>query len=359
VSIVINTALGVVKGWLGLVTGSLALLADAFHTFSDSGTSIIVVFGFRLARKPADQKHPFGHGRFESIASIVIAVLLGVRALEMGKAGVDRILHPQAVSASGWVIALVFVFMILKELLAEFSMDLGRLIGSDALLADAWHHRSDVFATGLVIVSFFGSRWGVPWLDGAMGMGVAAVIAWAAVAIMNQAVKPLVGEYATEETYGVIAAVARSVPGVRSVHDIVVHRYGLTHVISLHIEVSDRQSPLGLHALSEKVEDRIAERFPGHAIVHIDPVDRTHKDYARIQGMLEAISEKSGGRCSFHDLRIAGEKDHLDVVLDVTLPPGSTPEEAERQSTEVERQIKAQFPNATVHVNVEPAYIHY
>jgi len=358
VSIVVNTALGALKGGLGLITGSLALLADALHTFADSGTSVVVIFGFRMARKPADQKHPFGHGRSESIAGLVIGVLLGVVAVEMGREGVRRILHPQALDAKAWVIAVVFATMVIKELLAQFSGDLGRVIDSDALMADAWHHRSDVLATGLVIVAFVGSRWGVLWVDGAMSIGVALLIGWAAFATMKGSLGPLLGERASEETYRTISEIARSVEGVRSVHDIVVHRYGLTHVISLHIEVPEDRTPLALHEVSETIEDEIARRFPGHAIVHVDPVDRSHEHYARIKGILDAaVSACSEGHCSYHDLRIFGGPDRFKVVFDVQMRPGASEEDVAACTRRMTEHVEAEFPNATVHVNMEPPYV--
>jgi cation diffusion facilitator family transporter len=356
ISIVVNMVLTVIKVWLGLLTGSLALLADAFHTFADSGTSVLVVFGFRMARKPPDEKHPFGHGRVESVTGLVIAVLLGVIALEMGRAAVDRLLHPRPVIAPAWVIAIVFVAMVIKELLARFSFDLGEFIDSSALIADAWHHRSDVLATGLVIVAFLGARWGVPWLDGAMSVGVAVLIAWAAYSTMNQALGPLLGEPAGEGTLQAIGEIARSVPGVRGVHDVMVHRYGLTNVISLNIEVSADQSPMVLHALSETVEDRVAERFPGHAIVHVDPVDRDHVRYGEVENIVRAAVAELPDLGSYHDLRIVGGPDEFMVILDVTTPASRSELELKECSEQVAERIRARFPRATVHINIEPPY---
>ena len=357
VSIVVNTALTAVKVCLWLVTGSVALLADAFHTFSDSGTSVIVVFGFRIARKPPDRQHPFGHGRVESIAGVVIAVLLGVIAIEMGRASVDRILHPQTVVVKAWVIAVILVALVVKEVLAQFSFDLGKLIGSDALLADGWHHRSDVFATGLVVVAFAGSYWGIPWLDGTMGVAVAIIIALAAAVTLKHAVGPLLGEYASEGTYRAIMEIARSVGGVKDVHDIVVHRYGSMNIISLHIEVADKASPLALHELSTQVEDKVASRFPGHTIVHIDPIDRDHENYSRVERLLNTMIQESGRFSSYHDLRITGAGRNMRVVLDLAFSPGSPEQERQQYARQVAKQIGERFPGATVEVNVEPAYL--
>jgi cation diffusion facilitator family transporter len=354
---VANTLLAAVKGWLGLLTGSLALIADTLHTVADSGTSVIVILGFRLARKPPDAKHPFGHGRIESVASVVIAVLLGVVAVEMARACVGRILRPQDVHAPAWAIVVVFVTMLAKELLARFSATLGRLIGSDALLADAWHHRSDVFATGLVIAAFLGSRWGAPWLDGVMGVGVAALIGWAAVATMLASLGPILGEHAPDATYRDISRIARAVEGVSGVHDIIVHRYGLTHVISLHVEVSDAATPAVLHDLADDIEQRIARRFPGHAVVHVDPVNRQHPHYAAIERLVQATVDDSAWCSSFHDLRVIGGAERFKVVLDVTPPAKRSEGDLAECARHLAERITAEFPKATVHVEMEPPYM--
>jgi cation diffusion facilitator family transporter len=356
ISIVLNTLLGAVKVWLALMTGSLALLADAFHTLADSVTSAVVVLGFRMARKPADAKHPFGHGRVESVASVVIAVLLGVVAVEMGKEAVGRLLHPRAVTAASWIMVVLLIAMLIKEVLAQLSMDWGKLIGSDALIADGWHHRSDVLATGLVIVAFLGSRWNLMWLDGAMGLGVAALIGWAAVVVMRESVGPLLGESAGEETYRAIGQIALSVRGVKGVHDVMVHKYGATHVISLNVEVVASQSPLALHELSETIEEAIARRFPGHAVVHVDPVDRSHAHYAEVEQVVKAAAAGCGQDCWYHDLRLRGGRESFNIALDVSLPPGRSKGELEDCCARIAERIQAAFPNSEVRVNAEPPY---
>ena len=262
-SVALNTALAVFKGALGFLTGSVSLLADAVHTLSDSLTSLIVVFGFRFSERPADERHPFGHGRMEGIAAVVIAVLLAVTAVEMLKVAVERLLHPAPVRAAAWVIAALVGTILLKELQARFSMDLGKLIKSQALVADGLHHRSDVLATALVVVALAGARFGWNRLDGAMGIGVALMIGWVAVETMDRAMSPLLGERAPEDMYQQIERIARSMPGVLGVHDILVNRYGGIDVISLHIEVSATENLMHVHNMSEEIETRLRRLLPG------------------------------------------------------------------------------------------------
>jgi cation diffusion facilitator family transporter len=356
VGVIINTLLFAVKIALGLFTGSIALIADAVHTFADSGTSLVVILGFKMSRKPADMKHPFGHGRMESIASIVIAALLGVIALEMFHAAIDRIAEPQPVVAPAWVIAVVLVTLVIKELLSQFSFDLGKLINSDALVADGWHHRSDVLATGLVIVAFFGARYNLPLLDGIMGVAVAFIIAWAAWATMANAVGPLLGQPAPPEMYHEIRKIAMETAGVRDVHDILVHRYGTLNIISLHVEVSDSETPNLLHEISEEIEDRLAERYPGHAIVHVDPVNRGHRHYTEVEKIIQQAVAEVDGIDKFHDLRVLGGAHRFKVIFDISTTPQTGAKAAELLEAKVKARINEKFPSATVTMKVEPPY---
>ena len=356
VSLMVNNLLGGLKLWLGLLTGSIALLADVAHTFSDSLTSIVVIFGFRVSRKPADEEHPFGHGRMESIAALVIAVLLAVVAFEAFMAAVDRLIHPKPVHAANWVIAVIVVSIFLKEWLARFCFDLGYLIDSRAIYADAWHSRSDVYATALVVVAFIGAHWNLWWLDGAMGIGVAGLIGWAAFQTLKGAAGPLLGERAPEKMYKEIEQIARSVPGVQGVHDILVNSYGGTNIVSLHIEVPASESALRLHEISSEIEDRVARRFPGHAIVHVDPLNSDHEHYETVRQIVEEVMAEAEGITSFHDLRLLGSGERLKVVFDVATEAGVGESETRDLRRKIEKRLREEFPRARVVIDVEPPY---
>ena len=356
VSVVMNTLLFVFKMALGYMTGSLALIADAVHTLADSVTSVVVIVGFKMSKSPADEKHPFGHGRMESVASLSIAVLLGVVAVEMFRAAMGRLIHPVPVEAPVWVIGVVAVMMAIKEVLSQFSFDLGKIIKSDTLMADGWHHRSDVFATGLVVVAFLGAYWNAMWLDGVMSIGVAIIIAWAAYAIISQSIDPLLGQPAPEQMYKEIREIALATPGVRGVHDILVHRYGLMNIISLHIEVSDDETAHHLHTMSEQIEEKLSVLFPGHAIVHVDPVNRDHPNYAEVQKIITDAVTEVDGIDRFHDLRLLGSGKRFKIVFDISTKPNTKKEaELELEKKIVER-VKEKFPQASVTMKIEPPY---
>ena len=227
---------------------------DTSANLAELLTSVVLVFGV-----------------VNRIATLIIGVLLAVAAVELGHSAVDRLLAPVPVQAPIWMIVIVVLMAGAKELLARFSFELGRQIGSDALAADGWHHRSDVFATLLVAAAFVASRFGIHWLDGAAGIGVALIVAAAAYHIIAEAAQPLIGEHPGEDEIAAISRIAEPVAGVRGVHDILVQRYGTFKVISLHVVVSRTLTAVAAHDIGQAVESALERTFHARATVHVDP----------------------------------------------------------------------------------------
>lgn len=364
-----STAYGLLEGWIGLVfnailfgiklalglaTGSVALIADAVHTAADSITSGVLIVGSRIARQPADEEHPFGHGRVELVAALVIAVLLGVAGIEFMEASVRRIITPEPLAAGWWVVAVVVVLALIKEWNSRFALDLARASGSVALQADAWHHRSDVFATLLVAVGIAGTKLGVPILDGAMGVGVSLVILWSAYAVAKEAIHPLIGEAPSPAEVEELASTAMAVEGVEGVHDIVIHRYGDLRLVSLHVETTDKLDALGLHTLAERVQDAVGEGRKGHVVVHADPINRDHPRYGEIEDVVSRYVAADARLHSFHDLRVIGEERHFNVVVDVVVErPGLDSGELR---SELAGQITGETGARAAVVHVEPLF---
>ncbi len=355
VSIVVNVVVGAVKLAAGLAIGSISLVADAVHSFSDMVTSAVVIWGFSAAARPSDREHPFGHGRIESIAALVIAVLLLVAALEFAIASVRRLLAPQPVTASWVLLGVLAATLIAKEWLARFALRLGRTIDSAALRADAWHHRSDVLATAAVIVALIGARFGVSWLDGAAGLVVAAALGWTGVALIKESADPLIGAAPPPQLVQGIRKVALAVSGVDAVHDVIVHRYGGLVITSLHIEVAAEHDAMACHELAERVEEAVMARFGGWAVVHVDPVNRAHPLYGEVEGFLAERLGAGEAAAAFHDLRIVGREAPCYVIFDLK----AAPEESMRLKEALVRDLKSRFPQvAKVMINLEPRWVY-
>jgi len=356
-SIVINLLLFVIKMLVGLSIKSVSLIADAIHTLADSATSAVLIIGFKIAKKPSDKEHPFGHGRMESVAALIVSVLLFIAGVELLEKSIHTACHPQASTASFGVILLIVGTIIIKELMSRFSYQLGEIIDSQALKADALHHRSDVIATALVVVALIASRFDYNRIDGVMGACVSLIIFYSAYSIAKEAVNPLLGEAPSRETIKEIESFAKGHEGVLGVHDIIFHKYGQTSIISLHIEVSDKEPVFKLHMLSEAIEEQITQKMGGTVIMHIDPINKEHPKYEAIaQAIREIISEDKRVN-SFHELRIVGcRANKCNVVFDIALE-----EDADEQQTydiirSIQEKFKKRFPEMKTVIKAEPKY---
>ena len=354
-SIVVNVVVFAVKLVPGVMIGSISLVADAFHSLGDVLSAIVVIWGFKVAARPSDREHPFGHGRVESVATLVIGILLFVAAWEFGQNSVIRLLNPKPVAASNVLLALLAVTLVLKEWLSRFARDLGRRIDSSVLEGDFWHHRSDVFATAVVIVALFAARFGWDWVDGVAGLVIAGFIAYAAYELTRKAINPLIGEAPSPQLLAAIKETALCVPEVDQVHDVIVHFYGGVMVTSLHIEISDSLDITRAHDVAEAVESALNERFNGWAVVHLDPVNRKHPLYAEVQSFLEDSLPVIPYAEGFHDLRIVGSADPCYVIFDLKADSHHAPAIADR----LREAVAHRFPDvAKVVVNVEPRYVY-
>lgn len=357
VSVSVNFLLFLLKGIVGFIAGSVSLIADAFHTLSDVLTSVIVIVSFRIAKKPSDASHPFGHGRMEAIASVMVAVLLLVAGVEIFKEALGQILHPKSFNASWWVIGIIAFTVVIKELLARFSRELGRIIGSLTLEADFWHHRTDAISSVLVILAFIGQRLGVTALDGVAGMAVAGMIGYTGWRIARGGIDDLLGLRPPKQLVKQVKDTVRAIPDVSDVHDLIIHQYGKNIVLSLHIEISENMSLRQAHTLAEHVENIVNEKFHTHTTVHIDPVNLDDPEIIQMRKHVTALLEQCEGTCSSHDLRTVGEDRAKNVVFDLTVDPKMKQKEIDLLTRKLKESLMGAFPSVVgVAIEVEPLY---
>lgn len=272
VSIIGNLLLAAIKVALGLFLNSISLLADAAHTAADVLTSIVVLLGFKLSSSPADEKHPYGHGRIELIATLAISMMLFIVSFEFIKSSYDRLMANTEVKGS-YLIALIMVLgAIFKEWMARFSIDLGNRTSSSTLLADAWHHRTDGIASILVAVAIIASEFGYYKVDAVFGLMVSALIIYTGYSISKESISQIIGEVPSEDEINDIKNIALTVSGVHSIHKISVHSYGFHKEISLHVQVNNDMSLIMAHDISEQVEKTIEANMDCKAIVHVEPL---------------------------------------------------------------------------------------
>lgn len=270
-SILANVILFVLKYWAGIVTGSVAVIADAWHTLSDSLSSVIVLVGLKASRKPVDREHPFGHGRAELIASLFIGVMLAVIAFNFVLESIEwlRIRESAEYGTIGLVVMLVSIAI--KEGLAQYAFWAGRKTESNSLKADGWHHRTDALSSALILVGIFlsGLFW---WIDGVLGILVALMIAWAAYGIIRDAVKPLLGEEPDQKLINSLQHLTTTTLGFDAeLHHVHIHRYGEHVELTFHIALRGDLSLRQAHDDIEMLEQAIESELEMTATIHADP----------------------------------------------------------------------------------------
>ncbi|MBN2414888.1 cation transporter [bacterium] len=353
VSIVVNAVLSLVKAGLALLTGSLSLAADAIHSLSDAGTSLVIVISFRAAGKPADERHPFGHGRMEAVATLVISILIVIAGFELGKSGFTRLTEPGDFQFSWLAVVLIFLSVFIKEALARMSFQLSDMIGSTALEADSWHHRLDAISSVLVIVAFFGQKMGLLWIDGAMGLLISVMVVYTGFKIARDGIDELLGKPPSDALIAEIKALVSEIPEVMDVHDLIIHQYGSSKVISMHISVPDTLSLKAGHAVSEAAADMVNERFCTHTTVHLDPIPKDDPEYSGMESFIRIILDGLSQELSFFDLRIEGAEMEKQVVLELRAPKGMDGKAQEEYSRVLEKRLMQAYPGVKeVSVNI-------
>ena len=347
-SIFSNLFLFGIKLSLGVVSQSIALLADAFHTLMDVATSGIVILGFKLSQKPADAEHPFGHGRAETISSLLIAFLIGLVGIEFLKSSIGRLYNSEELMVDPRMIFIIVVTIVIKEIMARVSHEMGELIESDILKGDAVHHRSDMLSSLLVVVGLIGVRLGWPELDSYMGIGVSIFILYTGYELARNAVDELLGKPPTKEMIDSISAMAREVNGVLNVHDIIVHQYGVKKFISLHIEVGHDRTADELHVIADSVEDKIAKKMYANVVTHIDPVKIDGNIENDIMEMVSHII-KNDELGTIQDLRIIKEDG---VVSNISFEIPCSVEFMQKDEVQIElnQQIYKAYPHCKIEI---------
>ncbi len=277
VGIVGNLVLGVAKLAGGVLGTSTALVADALHSLSDSVSSVIVLWGLKSAGRPADKEHPFGHGKAEFVAARTVAILLIFIAMGLGYQAVTKILDPpEAVFPKPFTLWFVIASVVVKEGLFQYKIRLGRRVGSESLIADAWHHRSDAFSSlaalaGIAAAIVLGHEWRI--LDPIAALAIVGLLAAMGVKTFLRAGSALMDEAADEETAAAIRRAAVEVEGVEDLEKVMTRRSGLEIHAELHVEV-DAEMPVGeAHDIATAVTARIRREVPGvtHVTVHVEP----------------------------------------------------------------------------------------
>lgn len=321
VGIMCNVLLFAFKLLVGTLTGSVSITADAMNNLSDASGSIVTFIGFRVADKPADADHPYGHARAEYLSGLGVAALIVVIGVELVKTSVDKIFHPTPVSFTLTAAAVLVASIAVKFWMNLFNRNLAKRIDSTTLLATAADSRNDCITTGAVLVAALIEKWsGIP-VDGWIGLGVALFILYSGWNLAKDTISPLLGENADPELQEKIVDYIQAQPKVLGYHDLMVHDYGPgQRFASLHVEMDAREDPLECHELIDDMERECLNSHNVHLVIHYDPVITDDPELRRLKEEVSALLRTRDRRLSLHDFRMVQGRRHMNLVFDVALP---------------------------------------
>ena len=321
VGVVCNLALFVLKLVLGALSGSIAVTADAFNNLSDAGSAVMTFLGFRIASKPADKEHPYGHGRMEYLGGLAVAVLILLVGLEFAKSSIEKIIHPEPISFS-WVVVIGLAASILVKLwLSVFNRKLGKKLQSAAMEASAADSISDVLATGVTLVAVITARFTTLPIDGVMGLVVSLLVLFAGVQVARDTASPLLGRAPDPKLIAQIRHLVLSFDGVLGVHDIIVHDYGPGRIFaSLHAEVPMTADVMRSHALIDHIESELAKELGIEVVIHMDPLDTECALTGELKTLAESAAQRLSPDFSIHDFRVIESGSNINLIFDLAVP---------------------------------------
>jgi len=321
VGMVCNILLFVIKLMAGILAGSVSIMADALNNLSDATSSVVTLLGFKLAERPADEQHPYGHARYEYLSGLAVAGIIVVIGFELAKTSVEKISRPAAVAFSLPTAVVLCTSIGIKLWMMLFYGKLGRMIRSRTLEAAAADSRNDCLTTAAVLLAGIAELVTGRKVDGFMGLAVAAFILYSGCRLAKDTVSPLLGEAADPDLREKIGAYVASNPKVLGYHDLMVHDYGPgKRFASLHVEMDKDEDPLLCHEIIDEMERECLKNNGIHLVIHYDPVVVGDPELERMRTLVAAILRVRDERLSIHDFRMVPGKDSKNLIFDVALP---------------------------------------
>ena len=357
VCIICNLILAAVKLTVGSLAASVSITADAVNNLFDSVNNIVTLTGTRLSNKPDDKEHPFGHGRVEYVAGIVVAVSIFLVGFEFAKDSLLKIINPQTVRFSAWFVAVLAVTVLVKLWMAYFNYRLYKLTGNLILKGVMQDSLNDCIATTATIVSALISHFfGVKWIDGAIGICVSLFILYSGVEILKSVISPLLGEPPSKEITDRIAEIITESDTVLGIHDLIIHNYGANRIIaSADAEVDAGEDIFAIHEIIDTAERKILDELGVIICIHMDPVDTGDAESKRLRRFATRAVKNYNPEYSVHDIRIAEKDDSKYISFDLAVP--FCDEQNKQQiKTDITALFAKEYPDYPLDVSIEHLY---
>lgn len=357
VGIFLNVVLFAFKYLAGSISGSIAIISDAFNNLSDAGSSVVTLLGFKMSGAKPDDEHPYGHGRMEYISGFIVSVIIIVMGIELGRSGIEKIISPEPIETDALTVIILIAAIIVKLYMFFYNNKLGKKINSTGMRATAMDSISDVVATGVVLISTIVMKLTNINIDGWCGAAVSLFIIYAGFGAAKDTLYLLLGKAPEKEMVEEIREIVLSHEEIIGIHDLMVHDYGPGRVmISLHGEVPGNGNLLHLHDVIDRAERELKEKLHCEAVIHMDPID---VDDEKVMEMLEHIGtlvKTINENITIHDLRLVTGPTHTNIIFDAVIPRGFDMPEKEIKK-EIERLVSDNYENSFAVVNLDKSYI--
>lgn len=358
VGIVSNLLLFILKFSIGFLSGSIAITADAFNNFTDMASSAITMIGFKLASMPADEEHPFGHGRLEYLSALIVAFMVMFVGIKFVQTSFERIMNPVAVEFSLIPFILLLCSMAVKFWLGKFNKYVGEKIDSSALKAVAVDAMGDVFTSGCVVLSYLVAKFTAFPLDGYVGIVVSLIILYAGFSLVKETISPLLGEAPDAELVDNIVNGLLEYNIISGVHDLIIHNYGVGRCIaSVHAEVPCNIDIMEIHEVIDDAEKELSKKLNIHLVIHMDPIAIEDEEYIQTRTELARIIARNEKIESMHDLRIVGKGDKKNLVFDVVVNGELSHSDEEELKNWVNEEVQKIHPEYNCVILVDKNYV--
>lgn len=358
VGIFCNVILTIVKMLIGLSLRSVSVTADAINNLSDAGSSIIGLVGVKMAEKPADEDHPFGHGRMEYIAALVVSFLIIDVGFSFLKESIGKILHPEELNFSVISVLILALSIGVKLWLGLFNKKLGKKIDSQVLLATAADSMGDVVATSATVVSLIVGELSGVNIDGFVGIVVSVLVMKAGIEIAKDTLEPLLGQPATAEDYKRIKNFVEKYEGVVGSHDLIIHNYGPGRsMASIHAEVPNDADIEVSHEIIDRIEREAAKELGIFLVIHMDPLEVKDEKVLQIRKQTEETIAKMDENCSIHDFRMVDGEEQINLIFDLVVPRGYSIDRGKELSKQFKREMQKIDERYQCVIQVEQSFV--
>lgn len=357
IGIIVNVTLFITKLSVGVLVKSIAVTADAFNNLSDALSSIITIAGFKLASKPADPEHPFGHGRIEYISGLLVAFMVMIVGFEFTKSSFSRIVNPGKVTFQLIPFILIIISVLAKIWLSRFNKYVGKKINSSALQAASLDALGDVITSSTVALSLLLSKWVTFPIDGYIGILVSLFILYSGFSLIKETINPLLGEAPDPELVESIKNEVSKYEIITGVHDLIIHNYGPgRRMASLHAEVPYNVSIVKIHEVIDMAEREISHKLNIFLVIHMDPVNTDDIEIVNAKEDVNTILKNFPDIVSFHDFRIVGEGEFKNLLFDVVINKESSfnmHTDGDMLKTKIDEELKKIHPSYTAMVTID------